>query len=68
MDTTFTEAEVTLLVDFYNLVCTKAKFDITAPEAVKLATLMQGYKKHLDKVNDSVLEVIRITKAKKDGE
>ena len=60
---TFSKAEVDQLVEFYNCICNKAEFRFTAPEAVKFAKLMVFMKSHMDKVNDSIMELIRVTKA-----
>jgi hypothetical protein len=60
---TFTKEELDGLVEFYNLICNRAKFEFSMAESCKASNLLSHFKRHLDKVNDHILEVVRVTKA-----
>jgi hypothetical protein len=62
---TFVEEEVQVLVDFFNIVSNRARFDFSAKDAVAFANLASKYKTHLEKVESHVLELKRIIKPKK---
>jgi hypothetical protein len=62
---TFTEQELTDLIDFYNFIVNKAELKFTVQEAVKFARLTVLFKQHMDKVNSHIMELKRIVPAQK---
>jgi hypothetical protein len=66
MESKFTEEDKKKIVDFLNLVADKATFELTTNEVIKYYGLLSYMQRELiPKVNDNILEVIKVIEPKK---